>query len=101
MFNFNEEPNPKERKSDRVLVVRPIPGKKQTSETGLTNTRIFTEGTNLHAIMNQRSCLWGFKLDNGILAGGLKQQFTSFSKLKEHADSYFKRRGMEIVEVID
>jgi hypothetical protein len=95
-------PNPKERKSDRILVIKPIDGKTPLSSTGLLDPRIFTgEGNNLHATMDTSNCIWYFKYENGGLPNELKQRFTSFNKLMDFAEIYFNKRNLKIVEVID
>lgn len=98
---MQEELTRGQRATDRVLVLRPIEGKRPLSSTGLVDTRLFTGANNLHAVMNQRTCLWNLKYDSGGLPDPLKQRFTSFDRLKQYADGYFRKRGIEIVEVID
>jgi len=96
-----EQNSSKMRSSDRVLVVRPIEGKTAISTTGLLDNRLFTGGNTLHATMETESCLWRLRYDTGVLPEQLKQKFTSFRLLKQHADRYFLKRNLEIVEVKD
>jgi hypothetical protein len=91
----------KERSYDRILVLKQIEGQKVKGSTGLTDPRLFTGENKLHAIRNHQTCLWYFKYEMGLLPEPLKTQFTSFGKLLQHAKTYFSKRGLEIVEVID
>ena len=93
--------SPKERKSDRILVLKVKDGEKPLSSTGLVDPRLFTGENKLHAVQNPRNLLWSFKYDQGGLPPVLKQQFTNFETLFKHATSYFATRNIEIVEVID
>jgi len=87
--------------ADRVIVLEPIEGKATLSATGLTDNRLFTGENRLHAIMDPQTCIWTMKYDEGGLPAGLKgQQFTSFGKLLNYAREYYKRRNIEIKEVI-
>lgn len=87
---------------DRLLVLRPMDGKKPTSSTGLVDPRLFTGDNKLHAKKDSGSCLWYFKYDSGGLPPALKDQmFTSFKALMKYAEDYFRKRNVEIKEVID
>lgn len=88
------------RKSDRILVLKPIDGKPRTT-MGLTDTGLFTGDNELHAIMDQVTCLWHMRYKNGITPLVLKGQFTSFDKLYRYAETYFKKRNIDIIEVLD
>ena len=88
--------------TDRVLKLAVIDGKAAKSSTGLVDTRIFTGKQDLHVKMDISSNLWSFQYsNNGLLPDALKGQFTSFSKAYDFAEGYFKRRNIEITEVID
>ena len=91
----------KMRSKDRVLVLNVMDDKKPKSSTGMVDTSLFTGGNKLHAKMEDDTCLWYLKYDNGILPQPLKVKFTSFPQLKRHAEEYFKNRNIEIKEVID
>jgi hypothetical protein len=91
----------KMRKDTRTLVLQQIPGQKTLSSTGLADPRLFTGENKLLAIRDMQTSLWGFKYLMGGLPEPLKQQFTSFHKLYAHGRDYFKKRGIEIVEVLD
>lgn len=94
-------PNPKERKSDRQLVLEVIPGTKMLSSIGTLDSRLFKGENELHAIMDPRTCLWFFRYKCGVLPDQLKPKFTSFAKLFKHAEEYFKKRNVRIKEVLD
>lgn len=91
----------KNRSTDIILVLKPVDGEKPKSVTGLVDPRLFTGENRLHAIMNTQTCLWHLAYDNGILPGALKQQWTGWDPLYKFTTAYFKRRNIEIVEVID
>lgn len=95
------EQKAKERSSDRILVLKPIDGAKPLSSTGLVDTRLFTGENKLHAIMDDTNCMWRLKYDQGGLPPALKQTFTGFSKLIDYTKTYFKKRNIEIVDILD
>lgn len=96
-----EDYNDKERKTDRILVLRQMDGLKAKSSTGLDDPRLFTGKNNLHVVMDGQNCLWNFKMDHGGLPELLKQTFTTFAKAKQHAEQYYKARNIIITEVIE
>lgn len=87
--------------SDRILIVRPMAGKKPLSGTGLVDPRLFTGGNQLHAIQDPLTTMWTFKYELGITPPVLKQKWTSFDKGLAFVKNYFKRRNLEIVEIRD
>ena len=89
------------RSDDRVLVLRPIEGKATVSSAGITDNRLFTGENVLHARMDVDSCLWELSYEKGNLPPALKTKFTSFKSLKAFAETYYKNRNIEIVEVRD
>ena len=91
----------KERSNDRILVLEVMEGQKAKSVTGLHDPRLFTGENRLHAIMEPQCCMWSLKYDMGGIPEPLKGQFTSFSKILETAKSYYRKRNIEITEVID
>lgn len=92
----------KERSDDRVLVLKLMEGKTAQSSSGMLDNRIFTGENNVHAIRNPLTNLWYLKYDKGGLPQGLRtQKFTSFNKLHTFVKEYFKRRNIEIKEIID
>ena len=96
-----EQNSDKQRSPNRTLVLKPIEGKTAKDVTGLTDARLFTGRNELHAIMDESTCLWRMRYNDGILPPQLKQSFTSFSLLKKHAEQYFRQRNIEIAEVKD
>ena len=91
----------KSRKTDRLIIVKPMEGKKPKSSTGLVDPRLFTGDNKLHAIQDSQNNLWSLKLDAGGLAEPLKQKFKTFPTLLTFVKQYFEKRNLEIVEVID
>lgn len=89
---------------DRVFKLTLMEGKQATgSSTGIIDPSLFKDGGNrLHALMDGETCLWYFKYERGALPPHLKDQyFTSFNKLKQYAEDYFRTRNVEITEVIE
>jgi len=91
----------KQRSPNRILVLKPIEGTKAMSTTGLTDPRLFKNENSLHAIMDDSTCLWRMKYEQGSIPAELRQSFTSFRLLKAHAERYYKQRNIEVVEVKD
>lgn len=85
---------------DRELILKPIDGTKAYSGTGLIDPRLFKKGQSLHAKMEPQSTLWALKYAYGVLPKPLTQKFTSFNELYKFSKEYFKRRNIEITEVI-
>lgn len=89
------------RKTDRILVLGVIDGTKPKNTIGLVDPRLFTGENKLHAVMDTQTTLWHLKYDSGVMPQPLKQQFTSFTKLYDHAVDYFAKRNIIIKEVLD
>ena len=89
----------KDRKTDRIIVLRPKPGKTVKNTLGVGDNRATVDS--LRGVMDEHTCLWEFKYKGAVLPEPLKQKFTSFRELKTYAEGYFGRRNMEIAEVID
>jgi hypothetical protein len=98
---FEEKENPKLRKDNRVLVLRQIEGQKKLNSTGMVDNRLFTGENNLLACLDPGNCLWSLRYNHGIMQQSLKGQFTSFKAAYDAAQNYYKKRGVEIVEVLD
>jgi len=91
----------KMRSDDRILVIKQRPGEKTKDATGLIDYRLFKGGNRLHAMKDPITNLWMFRYEMGVLPEPLKQKFTGFQALFNHATTYFSKRGLEIVEVQD
>ena len=64
MINFDsDQENSKMRSTDRVLVLREIPGQKVRATSGLVDPRLFKGENALHVFMDPATCLWYFKYD--------------------------------------
>jgi len=94
-------PESKMRSPDRILVLKPIDGKKPLNTSGVADPRLFNGENKLHAVMDEQSCLWKLKYDMGIVPEAMKGTFTGFKALKKFADEYYGRRNIQIVEVKD
>lgn len=87
---------------DRILVLKPMEGKDATrASTGDTDPRLFTGNNRLHIIMDPPTGFWYFKYDHGGLPGALSDRYTRYKQAFQVAEAYFKKRNVEIVEVID
>lgn len=91
----------KMRSHDRILVLTLVEGTKALDSKGLVDTRLFTGENRLHAVMDPRTCTWSMKYDMGGIPPVLKGMFTNFHALLKHAREYFKKRNIEINEVLD
>ena len=100
MFDQDEKPNTKERKTDRVFSIKAIEGSSKSSN-GLVDSRLFTGDNKLHAVMDPASMLWSLKYEYGILPNAFKQRFTNFKVLHAFVQEYFRKRNIEIKEIID
>lgn len=97
-----EQNSSKMREGDRILSLKPIEGKSTTTNMGLVDNTLFkTGGNRLHAVLDEMTTLWSIRYEKGITPEPLRHKFTSFNKLRKHAEEYFLRRNIEIVEVID
>lgn len=91
----------KNRKTDIILVLKPIDGKPKNS-TGLVDRQLFTGENNLHAIMDTQTCLWHLKYDRGVLPPHLRdKQFTGYSAMLKYVKDYMLTRNIEISEIRD
>lgn len=94
-------PESKMRSPDRVLILSIIDGKKPISSVGLTDTRLFSGENRVHAVMDDQTCLWQLKYEQGGVPQPLKCKFTSFKALLKFVGDYYKKRNIEIKQVID
>ena len=85
---------------NRVFNLKVI-GDAKTANTGLLDKKLFTGDNKLRAIMDSETSLWSMSYADGDIPQALKQQFTSFSKCKAFAEGYFKKRNVEIVEIVN
>lgn len=86
---------------DRILVLSPIDGKAPLTSIGTTDPRLFTGENKLHAVKDLQTCLWSCKFEMGVVPPYLKQQFTTFNALRKTVEDYYKKRNVQIKEVID
>ena len=91
----------KEKKSDRVFVLKVKDGTKPISSTGMVDPRLFTGENRLHAVMDPKNCLWHLKYEHGGLPNSFKQQFTNFPTLLRHVSKYLETRNIEIENILD
>lgn len=102
---FREVPDRSDRSKtmsdDRLLVIRPIEGKKPLSSKGLVDPRVYEGKPTLHAVKDPLYDLWRLKSDTGAVVEPLRQRWTTFKRLEKDVNDYFNKRGLEISEIID
>lgn len=86
---------------DRTFVFKRIEGVGTKSSTGIVDERIFSGENKLHACKEPQTGLWFMKYDMGGLPPALKQKWTGFGAMLKYAREYFRKRGIDIVEVED
>jgi hypothetical protein len=87
-------------RTERVLVLKPIDGKKPLSSTGMTDPGLFTGKNSLSAVMDTQTCLWTFKYAQGTKPPVFNRQFTTFGRLLDFARYYYSKRNIKIEEVL-
>lgn len=87
------------RKTERILVLEKFDPKQK--DIGLIDPRVFNGGNELRAIMDLVTGLWSMRYTHGHVPPQLKNRFTSFKFLLQHAEAYFKTKNIKIVKVID
>lgn len=100
----NISPESKMRSSDRVFILEVIDGKKPMDSLGLVDPRLFKkgeDGNKLHALSDIQTGLWSMKYEKGGVPTALQGLYTSFKDLKKHAEDYFFKRNIRVVEVKD
>lgn len=94
----------KMRSPDRILVLRPIEGKKPLDTMLRVDPRLFKDGEDanrLHGIMDLETSLWSLKYEKGHIPQSLSGKFTGFKELLNSVKNYYNQRNIEIVEVKD
>lgn len=102
-FNKTTDFHIMERKTsdDRIIELEQIPGEHTKDASGAVDNRLFKGENRLHATKDPQVNMWKFHFEKGAIPGGLSGMFTSFNKALYHAESYFKRRGIRIKNVIE
>lgn len=96
-----EEMSKHVRNDERTLVMQRIPGQNVLTNTGMIDNRIYKGETNMKIVRDPTTMMWNFKYEHGVLPEKLKCTFTSFREIIRFANDYFKKRNLEIVEIID
>lgn len=91
----------KMRSKDRIFVLSIKDSTKPKGATGMVDTKLFTGDNKLHAKMEPETCFWYMQYEHGIVPQTLRNKYTTFSGLKNHAEAYFKNRNIEIKEILD
>lgn len=99
MYDLSDKDN--NRKSKRELVLKIIDGKQPKDSIGQIDPRLFKGDNKLYLIQEPQYMLWYFKYEQGAIPSALAEKFTKFDLALEHAKQYFKKRNVEIAEVID
>lgn len=77
-----------------------IPGTKPLNGKGNKDYHLFLEETPLHATRNDNSNLWTMHYTPpAVVPEPLKQQFTRFDLLVDHARNYFRARNIQIKDI--
>lgn len=92
--------NSKLNSDDRVFVLELIDKKAPLSTTGLMDRRLFSGENRLHAVKESQYNLWHVKYEHGTIPEPLQQKFTTFSQLLKYITDYFRKRNIELKEVI-
>ena len=87
--------------TDRILMLEKIEGEPTRNARGEVKNGMFNGEQKMHAIRDQGTNFWKLQMERGLLSETLKQQWTTFGKLKIYLDEYLKRRGLRIKEIID
>lgn len=86
---------------DRIIVLRPMDGKKSLSSAGTVDNRLFNGENRLHAVWDVNSGAWEVRYDKGIIPAALDMKFTELTQLIDMVRNYYARRNIEIVEILD
>lgn len=98
-FEIGNAEKSKTMSDNRVLVLKQIEGETVKNSAGITDSRLFNGGNSLRAVKDPQYDLWMLKYTAGLHP--VKERFTTFAKLMEFAQKYYKDRGVQIVEVLD
>ena len=99
LYDVEARRKQKMKSDDRLIILKPIDGKKTLSSTGMPDKRLFTGENKLHAVLDLRTGMWHLHYEIGALPGGLKGNWTLFSELEKHVRAYFKSRNVEVTEI--
>lgn len=87
--------------NNRTIMLERIPGTKPLTDKHEKDYRIFLEATPLHAVRNDNTNLWSMHYTPpAVIPESLRQQFTRFDLLVDHARSYFSKRNIQIKEIV-
>lgn len=100
MYDIEERRKNKMNSDDRILILKPVEGKKVTDAAGKFDPRLFTGENKLHAVFDTRTGMWNMKYEMGTLPGALHQKFVEFHELLDFAKAYYKQRNVEVSEVV-
>lgn len=84
--------------NDRILKLEKIDPK---GKTDMVDPQVFEGKNNLHAVMDTSNCMWTCRYEHGLPPEPLRQRFTDFKTLYQHAERYFSLKNIKIVEVLD
>lgn len=99
-YDINAREQEKMHTLDRIIVLKPMEGKKVLSSTGNVDNRLFTGENRLHAIYDINTGFWYLRYDVGTLPETLDVKFSEMTPLLDFIRNYFMKRNVEIVEVI-
>lgn len=100
MQSIEDKRKAKMNTNDRVFVLGAVEGKNMKNVIGVTDNRLFSGENKLHAV-REPTGVWYLKYEKGILPEPFKQKFTGFNKLFRFVEDYYKRRNIEVKEVVN
>jgi hypothetical protein len=89
---------PEVQSGNRLLVLKRVEGESIKNSAGITDNRLFTGQNEVRAVFE--GTLWQVKYSIGDVPPVLKQKFTSFKKLLEFVEPYYRKRGLAIVDIV-
>lgn len=88
------------RSDDRVIELNKIDGKHTIGTNGLVDNRLFTGENKLHAAMEPNG-LWYVYYDKGFVEPALRVKFTNFPALMKFLVDHYRKRNIQVREILD
>lgn len=89
----------KPRSNDRIIKLKKIDDKAYTT-AGMVDSRLFNGKNNLLASRDETG-IWSVKMEIGLTDENLSKKFTRFPDMMNYLKAYFRKRNVEIEEVLD
>lgn len=88
------------RSDDRIIELKKIEGKHTLDSFGLVDNRLFNGENKLHATMEPNG-LWYVYYDKGMVEPTLRVKFTNFPSLMKFLVDHYRKRNIQVKEVLD